>query len=69
MLEQAGTKLQHYKGGIYTVIGRATHWETGADVLVYQNDEDKKIWVRPIQMFYETIDNDYYFGKVFKVIE
>lgn len=55
-MEQIGTKLQHYKGGKYTVIGLGTHSETMEDVLIYQNDADKRTWVRPVQMFYENVD-------------
>lgn len=69
MYEKPGTKLQHYKGGRYTVIGLSTHSETLEEMVVYQNDADKRIWVRPLDMFYEDIDNDYYRGPRFKVID
>lgn len=50
-----GIKIKHYKGGIYTVIGIGTDSETGEEVGVYRNDIDNRIWVRPIDMFYETV--------------
>jgi hypothetical protein len=51
-----GINLRHYKGGIYTVLGYGTHSETLEDMVIYQNNKDKKIWVRPLQMFYETVE-------------
>lgn len=51
-----GTKLKHYKGGRYTVIDQGTHSETLEDMIIYQNDVDKKIWIRPLQMFYEEVE-------------
>lgn len=56
MLRRAGTKLQHYKGGRYTVITAAMHSETGDMMLVYQSDKDQKVWVRPLSMFFENVD-------------
>lgn len=55
-MEKKGTKLRHYKGGKYTVIGLATHTETLEEMLIYQNDKDNKVWVRPINMFYEELE-------------
>lgn len=55
-MEKKGTVLRHYKGGIYEVIGVATHSETTEEMLVYQNIKEKKIWVRPINMCYENVD-------------
>ncbi|WP_289140759.1 DUF1653 domain-containing protein [uncultured Brevibacillus sp.] len=37
-------------------MGIATHSETGSEVIVYQNDLDHKMWVRPIHMFYESVE-------------
>lgn len=47
-----GGKYQHFKGGMYTIIGFARHSETLEELVVYQalygqND----MWVRPISMF------------------
>jgi hypothetical protein len=53
---EVGTKLQHYKGGKYTVLGEGTHSETLEDMVIYQNDKDKKVWIRPLQMFYEEVE-------------
>jgi len=48
-------KIKHYKGGIYTFLGIGTESETGDEVGIYRNDKDNRIWVRPIDMFYEEV--------------
>ena len=53
---EKGVKLKHYKGGKYTVVGQGTHSETLEDMIIYQNDKDKKVWIRPINMFYEEVE-------------
>lgn len=53
---------QHYKGGLYWVLGIAKHSETLEDMVVYepksaiQNMPDNEKWVRPLSMFTEEID-------------
>ena len=52
---------QHYKGNKYEVIGIAKHSETLEDLVVYRALYDNKVsqlWVRPLKMFAETIEND-----------
>ena len=52
---------QHYKGNKYEVIGIAKHSETLEDLVVYRALYDNKVsqlWVRPLKMFIETIEND-----------
>ena len=49
-------RYRHYKGKEYTVIGVALHSETQEEIVVYrQNDGDHGLWVRPKQMFLETV--------------
>lgn len=51
--------FRHFKGGIYKFIGKATDSETKEELVVYQAMYgDKKIWVRPIDMFYEIMTID-----------
>lgn len=51
--------FRHFKGGIYKFIGKATDSETQEELVVYQAMYgDKKIWVRPIDMFYEIMTID-----------
>ena len=44
----------HYKGNVYSVIGTATHSETGEQLVVYVAQD--KMWVRPLSMFTEYVD-------------
>lgn len=48
---------QHYKGAYYLSLFRATHSETGEELVVYYNVEDKsKVWARPREMFFEDVE-------------
>ncbi|WP_180173666.1 DUF1653 domain-containing protein [Acinetobacter sp. YH01024] len=61
---------QHYKGQLYQVFHVATHSEMGEKVVVYQClYDDYSMWVRPLEMFMETVEID---GEViprFKLIQ
>lgn len=48
-------KYKHYKGGVYEVIGVASHSETLEQMVVYKHD-DGEMWVRPLDMFLETVE-------------
>ena len=50
-------RYRHYKGNQYTVIGVARHSETEEELVVHRQEYgDRGLWVRPLQMFMETID-------------
>ena len=50
---------RHYKGQNYYVFGTARHSETEELMVVYRTDYgDKSHWVRPYDMFVETITID-----------
>ena len=52
-------KYKHYKGNLYQVLGTARHSETLEELVVYKalyQSEGKNIWVRPLQMFTESIE-------------
>ena len=50
---------QHYKGQLYQVLHVATHSETQEKLVVYQClYGDYSIWVRPLDMFTESITLD-----------
>ncbi len=52
-------RYRHYKGNDYIVIGVAHHSETQEELVVYQQDYgDKGLWVRPKEMFLETVEVD-----------
>jgi hypothetical protein len=55
---------EHYKGKFYEVIGVANHSETLEKLVVYKALYDMKnfgkdsLWVRPLEMFQETVNID-----------
>lgn len=52
-------KYQHFKGNYYQVLHLARHSETEEYLVVYHPFDNKNdIWVRPIEMFKETIIRD-----------
>ena len=60
-------KYRHFKGNEYEVIGIAKHSETLAEMVVYRAlYGDGEIWVRPAEMWNETVERD---GQVFKRFE
>jgi hypothetical protein len=49
-------RYRHYKGNEYSVLGVARHSETQEELVVYrQQYGDYGLWVRPLQMFAETV--------------
>ena len=53
---------RHFKGNLYKVLDTATHSETMETVVIYQPQYgDKALWVRPLEMFLETVEHN---GKV-----
>lgn len=49
---------RHYKGKYYEVIGEAKHSETGELLVVYRPlYGEQGLWVRPSEMFDETLPN------------
>lgn len=49
---------KHYKGKFYEVIDTATHSETLEKMVVYKatyQPEGENLWVRPLEMFNETV--------------
>ena len=50
-------KYRHFKGGEYEVKGVATHSETGEELVVYTPlYGEGGLWVRPLDMFLETVE-------------
>ena len=57
-------KYRHFKGNEYEVIGIAKHSENMEEMVVYRAlYSDGGIWVRPANMWNETVERD---GKTFK---
>ncbi len=52
-------RYRHYKGGEYQVIGVARHSETEEQLVVYRPlYGEGDLWVRPLDMFLETVEVD-----------
>ena len=67
MQEIISGRYRHYKGHEYTVIGIARHSETMEELVIYRQEYgDNALWVRPKQMFLETVEVD---GKVLRRFE
>jgi hypothetical protein len=50
---------EHYKGGRYEVLHLARHSETEEQLVVYRAlYGDRGVWVRPLEMFAETVTID-----------
>lgn len=50
---------RHYKGGHYTVLGVGLHSETLEELVIYRAEYGEKlIWIRPLAMFFETVNID-----------
>ena len=50
---------KHYKGNKYLVIGLAKHSETLEQMVVYTtlyDNQESKMWIRPLTMFFEEIE-------------
>lgn len=62
-------KYRHFKGNEYEVIGIAKHSEDLSSMIVYKAlYGDGGLWVRPAEMWNETVDKDGYHGPRFQYI-
>ena len=52
-------RYRHFKGGEYLVIGTARHSESGEEMVVYRAlYGEGEMWVRPADMFSESVTRD-----------
>jgi hypothetical protein len=52
-------RYRHFKGGEYQVEGLATHSETREQMVVYRPlYGEGGLWVRPLEMFLETVERE-----------
>ncbi|UYK39999.1 DUF1653 domain-containing protein [Microbacterium terricola] len=57
---------QHFKGALYEVIGTGRHSETEEDLVFYRKlYDDYSFWVRPLDMFLDSLSRDGYEGPRF----
>jgi hypothetical protein len=60
---------QHFKGGLYQVLGVGSDSETQKEVVIYQALYGSfGLWVRPLEMFMEEVVKEDYLGPRFKFI-
>lgn len=55
-----GAIYKHFKGSKYLVVNVAVHSETGEEYVVYQNINDEKLWIRPLEIFLSEVDHNKY---------
>lgn len=56
-----GDFVKHFKGHYYQIIGIGEDTETGKKLMIYKTiGPDKKIWVRPLDMFMSEVDHEKY---------
>ena len=61
---------KHYKGNMYEVLCVANHSETLEKMVVYKAlYGDGEVWVRPIEMWNETVETNGQIQKRFTLIE
>lgn len=49
---------EHYKGGLYEVVGVVNHSETLEKMVLYKHLDNGEMWVRPLVMFEEFVEKD-----------
>ena len=63
-------EFRHFKGNLYRLEGFAKDSETLEEMVVYRaRYGDHGLWVRPAQMFFETIERDGKRMKRFELLE
>lgn len=55
-----GEIYRHFKGNLYEVIALAMHTETEETMVVYQEVDGEKTYVRPLDMFVSLVDKEKY---------
>jgi hypothetical protein len=52
-------QYRHFKGNLYDVIGKVRHSETQEQMVLYRAlYGEGGLWVRPFQMFFDTIERE-----------
>ncbi len=57
---QPGDTVQHFKGGFYKIVAIGTNTETEEKMVVYQSLKDKRVWIRPYDMFISEVNREKY---------
>ncbi|MBY0328987.1 DUF1653 domain-containing protein [Patescibacteria group bacterium] len=51
-----GQVWKHYKGNDYKIIILGKHSETAEDMVVYEQLHSGKIYIRPMNLFFNTVE-------------
>lgn len=57
---QPGDTVQHFIGGFYKIVAIGTNTETEEKMVAYQSLKDKRVWIRPYDMFISKVDREKY---------
>ncbi len=59
-------KYKHFKGNEYLVYGTCEVESEGVEYILYERLVNNSFWIRPFDMFFETVERE---GKVFQRFE
>ncbi len=65
---RSGQVYRHFKGGFYRVLNLAQMEDSQERMVVYQNIQDSRIWIRPVIAFLEEVARDNYSGPRFVLV-
>ncbi len=51
-----GQIWRHYKGKHYKIIVLGKHSETQEELVAYERQEDKKVYFRPLNLFFNEVE-------------
>lgn len=51
---------KHFKGNTYKVLNIGIHTETNEKMVVYEDINSHKVWIRPYDMFNSLVDKEKY---------
>lgn len=61
LMNKIGVTVRHFKGGVYILVGVATHTETDETLVIYRAlYGNRETYARPIDMFLEKVDKTKY---------
>ena len=52
-----GKTYKHFKGNLYKTVAIVKHSETCEDMVLYESLRNGTLWVRPINMWNEIVDD------------